>query len=326
MAELKLRIGVGDSDRMRPLVDGAVRVEGVDAEFSIMPVQALFNRQLTEHTFDCCEFPLGTYMRTLETEAKPYVAIPIFPSRHFRLSCVFINRKSGITQPADLVGRKVGVPVFDMAAAVWVRGIFAEHFALDRVAPIYVSGGLEQPRVGDEHPQIYPAKFRIEHVGRALSEMLDRGEIDALYTARAPSAYFRPNSNVVRLFDDPVKTELAYFRKTGIVPPMHLICLKRSIYERDPSLALRLFDAFAAAQACALDRMRDSSALSVMLPWLYEHLRATEQLLGRDFWSVGFKANKATLAKAIQYMREDELIHAEFAPEDLFPDAAMLAT
>lgn len=328
MSELKLNVGLSDCDRMRPLVDGAVRIEGVDAKFSIMPVQELFNRQLREHTFDCCEFPLATYLRTLETPGRPYVAIPIFPSRHFRLSCVFINKNSGITRPADLEGRKVGIPVFDMAAAVWIRGIFAEHFDLDRFAPIYVNGGLEQPRVGEEHPQFYPPKFKIEHVGSrgALSKMLDDGEIDALYTARAPSSYLRPSSNVVRLFDDPMTTELSYYRKTGIFPPMHIVCLKRSIFERDPTLASRLFDAFAAAQICAQERMRDSSALSIMLPWLFEHLSGTERLLGDDYWSVGFKSNKATLRKAIQYMREDELIRSDFDPEDLFSSEALLAT
>ena len=146
MPPLPLRIGVSDSDRMRPLLDRQVTIAGADATIELMPVQALFNKQLTEHVFDCCEFPLTSYLRTLETAAKPYVAVPVFPSRHFRFSCVFVRAGSGISKPADLAGKRVGVPVFDMAAAVWLRGIFADHYGLERTAPIYVTGGLEEVR------------------------------------------------------------------------------------------------------------------------------------------------------------------------------------
>ena len=213
-----------------------VTIAGVDPTIELMPVQALFNRQLTEHVFDCCEFPLTSYIRTLESPTKPYLAVPVFPSRHFRLSCVFVHAGSGITEPADLAGKRVGIPVFDMAAAVWLRGIFEDHYGLDRTAPIYVSGGLEEARRGDEHPQYYPAKFHVEHVDdHSLAELLELGAIDALYTARAPSTW--PSANVKRLFADPVAAEFDYFGKTGIFPPMHVVALKRPLAERHPDLA-----------------------------------------------------------------------------------------
>jgi 4,5-dihydroxyphthalate decarboxylase len=325
MPGVELKVGVSDCDRMRPLVDGAVKIDGVAASFKLMPVQELFNRQLTEHIFDCCEFPLATFLRTLEMPDKPYVAVPVFPSRHFRMSCVFVNRKAGISKPADLAGRKVGIPVFDMAAAVWLRGMFEEFYGLDRTAPIYVTGGLEHARVGDEHPQVYPAKFRIEHVQRSLAQALEAGEIDALYTARAPST-FQPGGDVVRLFDDTRREELSYFRKSGIFPPMHILCVKRWVFEQMPDIGRRLFAAFKQAQDVARQRLIDSSALSVMLPWLVEHLAETEKDLGVDYWSAGFRANRATLAKIIDYMRGDDLIATAFAPEDLFDDKDLLLT
>lgn len=290
-----------------------------------MPVQALFNKQLTTHLFDCCEFPLTSYIRTLESPEKPYVGVPIFPSRHFRLSCVFINASSGVTRPADLAGKRVGVPVFDMAAAVWLRGMFEDYYGLDRTAPIYVSGGLEEPRRGDEHPQHYPAKFRVEHVAdRSLAELLAAGAIDALYTARAPGTW--PSPNVRRLFNDPIAADLDYFRKTGIFPPMHVVALKRSLALRHPDLARNLFEAFAAAQRVAQAKLADSVTLAAMLPWLMEHLQFTEQQLGPDYWPVGFASNKKTLDTIIRYMRDDELITTSFAPEDLFADGGLLAT
>jgi 4,5-dihydroxyphthalate decarboxylase len=311
---------------MRPLFDRQVTIAGVDPAIELMPVQALFNKQLTEHTFDCCEFPLTSYLRTLETPEKPYLALPVFPSRHFRFSCVFVHNGSGIAKPADLAGKRVGVPVFDMAAAVWLRGIFEEHYELERIAPIYVTGGLEEARRGEEHPQYNPPKFRVERATeRSLAELLAAGDIDALYTARAPSTW--PSAQVERLFADPIAAELAYFEKTGIFPPMHVVAVKRPLAERYPSLPRSLFEAFAAAQRVAQEKLADSSALGVMLPWLLEHLRFTEQKLGGDYWPVGFARNRATLEVIIRYMMDDGLTKSAVAPEDLFAGAdTLLAT
>jgi 4,5-dihydroxyphthalate decarboxylase len=325
MSAIQIKVGVTDSDRMRPLVDGSVNIDNVSASFQVLPVQELFNRQLTEHAFDCCEFPLATYLRTLESKERPYVAVPIFPSRHFRLSCVFMNRKAGIHRPADLAGRRIGIPIFDMAAAVWLRGIFQDYYHLDRTAPIYVTGGLEHDRVGDEHPQFYPAKFKIEFAAKNLAHLLEAGKIDALYTARAPSTY-RPSGDVMRLFDAPMAEEGAYFAKTGIFPPMHILCVKRAIFEQSPGIGRDLYTAFSKAQAIARQRLLDSAALSVMLPWLVEHLSSTEKILGADYWAAGFAANRGALAKIVDYMRDDGLITTGFTPEELFADKELLLT
>lgn len=325
MAALPLKIGVSDSDRTRPIASGDVPIAGVAAEVTLMGVQALFNQQLTHHTFDCCEFPLASYLRTLERPERPYVAIPIFPSRHFRFSSVFINTTTGIKKPSDLAGRRIGIPVFDMAAAVWLRGIFQDHFDLPRTAPIYVSGGLEAGRSGDEHPQFYPDRFRHEQRNdSSLAELLAGGEIDALYTARAPSTW--PSATVSRLFAEPMQVDLDYFAKTGIFPPMHVIAIKRPIAEANPGLAMALFNAFAQAQTIARERLFDSAALSTMLPWQLESLLLTEQRLGTDYWPVGFARNRAMLAVITRYMVEDGLIATEFEPEQLFFDPDILAT
>jgi 4,5-dihydroxyphthalate decarboxylase len=325
MTKLRLKIGVSDSDRTRPIANGEVAIAGVAADVTLMGVQALFNLQLTEHTFDCCEFPLTSYLRYLERPGRPYVALPVFPSRHFRLSNVFVNTAKGITRPADLAGRRIGVPVFDMAAAVWLRGIFQDHFGLARSAPIYVAGGLETARSGEEHPQFYPDRFRHDQRNdRSLAALLAEGEIDALYTARAPSTW--PSAAVGRLFDDPVQAELDYFAKTGIFPPMHVVAVKRTIAEANPGLLRAIFQAFVQAQMIAHDRLFDSAALSTMLPWQLESLLFAEGRLGRDYWPVGLAKNRATLTVIIRYMIEDGLISTEFSPEDLFPDAELLRT
>lgn len=325
MTGLKIKIGVSDSDRTRPIAGGEVKIEGVEPEIELMGVQALFNRQLKDHVFDVCEFPLATYLRTLERPDRPYLAVPLFPSRHFRFSSVFVNARSGIETPADLAGKRVGLMVFDMAAAVWHRGIFEEYHGLPRTAPIYVTGGLEAPRSGDEHPQVYPPKFTIEHRADAsLAALLASGEIDALYTARAPSTW--PSPDVKRLFDDPKPVELDYYRKTGIFPPMHILAIKRPLAEANPWLAKNLFDAFAAAQTVARAKLYDQVALSTILPWGLESLLEAERELGPDYWPVGFAKNRAMLEVIIRYLREDELISTDFAPEDLFEGAEILST
>ncbi|MEV8267501.1 hypothetical protein [Microbacterium sp. NPDC076911] len=308
-------------DRVLPLADGRVQIGSqgapIDATVSLMPTQALFNQQLVDHTFDCVEFPIATFVRLMEQERNPYIALPVFPSRHFRLSCVFVNRQSGITQPADLAGKRIGLPVFDMAAAVWLRGIFAEYYDLDILAPIYVSGGLEDARTGDEHPQYYPPQFTLEHRNDAsLAQLLADGEIDALYTARAPSTW--PSDTVTRLFDAPRGEELRYFQRSNIFPPMHVLALKRDIAEQHPEVIAAIYRAFGEAQRVARRDLWDSTALSTMLPWQLEALRESEDLLGGDPWPMGFAKNSHTIRTLMRYLYNDGLITTEFVPEDMF--------
>ncbi|WP_270935173.1 substrate-binding domain-containing protein [Falsiroseomonas oryzae] len=323
---LRLTIGASDCDRLRALAEGTVPIAGVTPEVTVMPLQPLFNLQMTTHRFDCTEFPIATWLRHFDRARQDYVGIPVFPSRHFRFSCVFVNKAKGLTKPTDLAGRRVGTMVWDMAAAVWLRGIFAEHHGLPVDAPIYVTAGAEAPRAGDDHPQFYPPGIRVEQVtDRSLSRMLADGEIDALYTARAPSTYFTEPDKVGRLFADPMAAELEHFRRTGIYPPMHLVAVKSHLVEANPWLPRALFDAFAESQRQARLRLHDSATLAVGLPWLAQHLEETERLLGEDFWSVGFAKNRHMFATLIRYMRAEGLLQRDLAPEELFP-ASLLET
>ncbi len=317
---IRLSIGVSDCDRLRAIAEGRVAIQGVTADITQMPLQALFNTQMTTHRFDCCEFPIATWLRHFDLPRQDYVGIPVFPSRHFRFSCVFVNKAKGLTRPADLAGKRVGTMVWDMAAAVWLRGIFAEHYGLPVQAPIYVNAGLNEARSGEDHPQVYPPGVTVEHVtDRSLSEMLERGEIDALYTARAPDSFFTAPDKVGRLFADPMAAELDYYRRTGIYPPMHLVAVKREFVEANPALPRALFDAFAESQHLARLRLHDSATLAVGLPWLAQHIEETECLLGEDFWSAGFAKNRVMFATLIRYMRGEGLLKAALEPEQLFP-------
>jgi 4,5-dihydroxyphthalate decarboxylase len=322
----RLTIGVSDCDRARALAEGRVPIAGVEAVPTVMPLQPLFNLQMTQHHFDCCEFPIATWLRHFDRAQRDYIGIPVFPSRHFRFSCVFVNTAKGLTRPADLAGRRIGTMVWDMAAAVWLRGIFDEHYGLPWRSPIYVNAGLNEHRAGEDHPQQYPEGVAIEHVEHAsLSEMLERGEIDALYTARAPDSFFTAPDKVGRLFADPMAAELDYFARSGIFPPMHLICVKRHCVEQNPDLPRALYDAFAESQRLARLRLHDSATLAVGLPWLVQHIEQTERLLGPAFWATGLAANRETLTTLMRYLRAEGLLKAMLAPEDLFP-ASLLET
>lgn len=325
---LTLTFGASASDRILPLLSGEITIDDVSPQWNILPVQALFNKQLVDHAWDVVEFPVASYLRDLDN-AKRYLALPVFPSRHFRFSSVYTHRAAGLKKPADLAGKRIGIPVWDMAAAVWLRGIFAQYYDLPAKAPIYVTNGLEAARSGDEHPQFYPADFTIEQSDAegGLAGMLARGEIDALYTARAPSTWdpSDPDCAVAPLFDDVMAAEADYYATSKILPPMHLWAVKRDIAEANPALTQALFDAFHAAEKAAQARIFDSSALSVMLPWAMEHILETERLLGKHYWQGGFAANRHMFEALIRYTHQDGLISTMFQPEDLF-DAAMLAT
>lgn len=314
---LDLSLALPPSARTRPLADGRVAIDGVRPAITFMGVQALFDHQMVHHTFDACEFPLFTYLRQLERPDPQYLAIPYFPSRHFRLSCLFVHADSDVRAPADLAGRRVGVAVFDMAAAVWTRGILQDHYGLDRFAPTYVTAGAEGPRVGDSHPQFYPDGFTVEHrTDAGLAQLLAAGEIDAMVTARAPSTW--PGEKVRRLFPEPRAAERAYFRETGIFPAMHVVALKREVAAAHPALPLALHRAFVAAGAAARAELVDSAALETLLPWQLEELLETEAALGPDYWASGFAANAPMLARAVDYALADGLITTPFAPGDLF--------
>jgi 4,5-dihydroxyphthalate decarboxylase len=325
---MKLSLGLSDSARTRPLATGAVPIEGVEPEVTLTGVQALFNQQMAEHTYDVCEFPLATYLRSLENPARPYLAVPVFPSRHFRLSCLFVHEHSGVKTPADLAGRRVGVAVFDMAAAVWLRGILQDFHGLDRFAPTYVIGGFEGPRTGDEHPQYYPPGFTFEHRADAgLAQLLAAGEIDAVVTARAPSTW--PGPSVRRLFGNVREAELAYWDATGIFPAMHVLAVKRPIAEAHPELPGALFRAFGAAQAAARAALFESASLETVLPWQLEELLETEARLGAGYWATGLAENRVMLEKMIDYCAADGLVTTAFTPDDLFAgpgDAEILAS
>ncbi len=320
MSRLPLTFGCWNYDRTRALADGSVVPDGIDLNYLDMPVEETFFRMLRHGEFDVAELSLSSYTLSRNRDPAPFVAIPVFPSRYFRHSCIFVNAAAGIRAPKDLIGRRVGCPEYQMTAPVWIRGILAEHYGVPVDGVTYVTGGEEQPGRSEKIGLDLPPAIRVERIGPAqtLSQMLRDGEIDALYTARAPSSFRAGDGRVVRLFPDYVAVEREYFRQTGIFPIMHVVAIRRDVYEAHRWIAQSLAKAFGQAQRRTYDDLRETAALKAMLPWLSAHVEEATALMGEDWWPYGLARNRTTLATFLRYSHEQGLARRLLAPEDLF--------
>jgi 4,5-dihydroxyphthalate decarboxylase len=313
-------MGCWNYDRTRALLEERVRPDGIDLNYLALPVEETFFRMLRHSEFDVAEMSLSSYALSLFQPESPFIAIPVFPSRVFRHSCIFVHAGSGIREPKDLVGKRVGTPEYQMTAAVWIRGILADEYGVPVNSVTYCTGGVEEPGRSEKLKLSLPRDIRIEPIGpnQTLSSMLARGDIDALYTARMPSTFRSGSAAVKRLFDDAAAVERDYFRRTRIFPIMHTVVIRRDVFERHPWVAQSLFKAFCAAQRETYDDLYETSALKMMLPWLTAHVEDTRREMGDDFWPYGFEPNRETLATFLRYSHEQGLSRQRLDPQQLF--------
>src|SRR5438132_5161732 len=250
MAKLRLTLACWNYDRTRALLEERVPIDGIELTYLNLVVEETFFRMLRHREFDAAEMSLSSYTLSLFRENPPFIAIPIFPSRFFRHSCIYVNSASGIREPKDLIGKRVGNPEYQMTAPVWIRGILADEYGVPIDAVTYRTGGEEEPGRSEKLNLDLPANIKVERIGVAetLSAMLRDGAIDALYTARMPSSFRAGDGRVRRLFDDYVDVERDYYRRTDIFPIMHTVAIRREVYERDRWLAQSLYKAFCARQ------------------------------------------------------------------------------
>ncbi|MER6975561.1 4,5-dihydroxyphthalate decarboxylase [Streptomyces carpinensis] len=318
MGRLHLTFACGDYDRTRALEDGSIRPDGIDLTFLRLPVEETFFRMLRHGEFDASEMSLSTYVASLDRDPAPFVALPVFTSRMFRHGGIFINTSAGIEKPSDLRGKRIGTPEYQLTACVWIRGILADRYDVPLDSVTYLTGGQETP--GRIEKGAVATRFDIQPIppGRTLSQMLATGEIDALHSPRIPSSYVADDGRVARLFPDTVAAEKEYYAATGIFPIMHVVVLRREVYERHPWVAQSLTKALTAAKDEAYARIYDASALRFMEPWLNQHLEDTRRLLGPDYWSYGLDANRHVLDVFLRYHHEQGLSSRLRTAEELF--------
>ncbi len=320
MSDLRLTLACWDYDRTRALADGSVRAEGIDLTYLPLSVEETFFRMLRNREFHAAEMSLSSYTLSLQGDDPPFIAIPVFPSRFFRHSCIFVSAGSGITRPEQLIGKRVGVPEYQMTAPVWIRGILADECRVPVGGVEYFTGGEEQPGREEKLKLDLPPEIRIRPIGpdKTLSRMLADGEIDALHSARAPSTLYSRPGDVKRLFPDYVETELDYYRRTRMFPIMHTVVIRRDVYREHPWVAQSLYKAFLEAQRRTYEGLNQTAANMAMLPWLVAHVEQTKKEMGENWWPYGLRENRPVLETFLRYPHEQGLSKKRLKPEDLF--------
>jgi 4,5-dihydroxyphthalate decarboxylase len=320
MSKLRLTFACWNYDRTRALAEGSVRAEGIDLVYLAQPVEETFFRMLRYREFDCAEMSLSSYVASLGGEDPAFIAIPAFPSRFFRHSCIFVSARSGIARPEELKGKRVGVPEYQMTAPVWIRGILSDDYGVRVTDVEHFSGGEEEPGRDEKIRLSLPREIRLRPIGpgQTLSRMLAEGELDALFTARAPSTFYRQPDKVRRLFADYVQMEKEYYRRTKIFPIMHTVVLRRELYEANPWIAQSLYKACVEAKARAYELYAQTAAMPAMLPWSVAAVEEARREMGEDWWPYGLEQNRHVLDTFLRYHHEQGLSKRRFAPEELF--------
>ena len=318
MSRLRLTFACGIYDRTDALRTGDVGVEGIDLNFlAIESPREIFDRMGANQEFDVAEFSSSEFISRLARGGCPFVALPVFPSRVFRHGYIYINRKSGIAKPQDLAGKRIGVPLYTMTAAVWIRGHLVHQYGVDLTTIRWVEGATnEAGRHGDPSAPALLKPARIEHdeQGRSLRDLLASGEIDAIAGSQRPL----PHPDIVPLFPDSRAVERAYYRATRIFPIMHLIVIRRDVYEQNPWIANSLYKGLVDAKAKALARLRKTGAHPYMLPWVHHDIEEINEVFGGDPFPYGIEPNRATLEALVRYMAEQHFIPQPIPVAELF--------
>jgi len=318
MPKLTLSVAIGDYDRNRPLIDGAVRIDGVDPVFMTLSPEEIFFRALRTGDFDICELSLSSF--TVKTAAgdNPYIGVPCFVSRAFRHTSIYV-RTDRVKEPKDLKGRKVGVPEYQLTANVWARAILEDDHGVAPADIRWVRGAIEHAGRVEKISIKLPPGVELENApeGRTISDLIDKGEIDGFIAPRPPYLP-RPNPNVGWLFRDPVAAATDYFKRTGIFPIMHLVGLRRTLVDKHPWLPAAVMKAFEQSKAVALAHLADTSATKVTLPFIEEQIVATRRLMGNDYWPYGLEPNRRALETFLRHHHAQGLSPRLVKAEELF--------
>jgi 4,5-dihydroxyphthalate decarboxylase len=308
-------------DRLEAIRDGDVAVEGVELNcITLKSGRDVFDRMVGGKEFDVAELSASEYASLHGAGDCPFVAIPVFPSRVFRHGYIFINTRCGIRTPKDLEGRRVGLPLYTQTAAIWARGHLQHQFGVDLSSVRWVQGAVEKAGThGTPHapPLLAPVQIEQNRSSAPLGDLLARGDIDALIGSRKPESFGR-HPDVARLFPDYRALERKLYETTKIFPIMHLIAIRRDLYERHRWIATSLYKAFVESKRRALARMRYAGSLGYMLPWLLAEIEEIDVVFGDDAWPYGIEPNRPTLQALVQYMLEQHFIAKAIPIEDLF--------
>ncbi len=324
MEKLKLNFVCSPYDRMEPIRRKQVQPEGIDLEMADhLGPREIFDRLMRSNDFDLGEMSSSEHIANTCAGTNPFVAIPVFPSKVFRHGFIVYNRKSGIREPKDLAGRRIGVPLHTMTAAIWCRGVLVDDFGVDLTGVTWVQGSVNEAGAHGNPappPLLKPVDIVQNTSGKSLNELLVEGEIDAILGAVLPDSLGN-DPDIVRLWPNYRDVEKDFYMRTKIHPIMHLVAIRKEVYNANPWIAKSLYKAFDDAKAMAWQNLRYNGAQKVMLPWLYPDIDEVDELFpGGDPWPYGIEANRNTLETQLRIMHRDHMIDRIPSLDELFVD------
>ncbi len=322
MPDLKLKLACNDYDRVRALIEGWVRPEGIDFDITLLKPRELFPRMLDRQEFDVSELSLGSYASLVARGESPFVAVPVTLSKIFRHDAIYVRTGAGIARPEDLKGKRVGTTQYGATAIVTIKGMLADEYGVQPSDLRWFVGGLNAPTEKPLIPLNLPAGVDLTFLGagRTLEAMLAADELDALFSIYIPKLFLQGSPKIARLFPDYRSVEEEYYRRTRIFPIMHVVAIKRDLYRDNPWIARSLYRAFCAARDAAIEPLHDTDALMVSLPFLVHHLEEARALFGRDVWTYGVEENRPALEALCRWVHEQGLAPRRVTPEELFVD------
>jgi 4,5-dihydroxyphthalate decarboxylase len=319
---VRVTLACGATDRTMPLILGDVRPAGIDLTFLRMYPEEVFWRMTRHAEFDAAEMSLSSYVLRRSRADDALLAIPVFTSREFRHSCVWVRADAGIAAPADLKGKRMGVPEYQMTAAVWIRGLLSDDFGVAPADMQWYSGGLYQPGREEKLPITIPGvDLRAIRADQTLSDMLLAGDLDAVMGPRPPRGF--PGPRVHRLFADFRQVEAEYFRRTRVFPIMHTVVVRRELLDCEPWLARSLYDAFCEAKRRAMAELAEPVVLATTLPWQIAEVESTRALMGDDYWPYGVEPNRGALETLMRYSCQQGLAERPVPIESLFAPSTL---
>jgi 4,5-dihydroxyphthalate decarboxylase len=311
MMTISLSLAMNGYDHVRDVMSGEVRPAGIELVPLELPIEEMFYRFTRFQEWQVSEMSFGKVVSLMSQPNPPIVALPVFLSRVFRHSAIYLPEGSAIGKPKDLEGRRVGIPEWAQTAGIYTRGMLAHEYRVDLASIQWFQAGVREPGRVEKVELELPPGLKIRRMAeRTLIDMLAQGELDAVISAREIAA--------ARLFKDYRAAEAEYWKKTRIFPIMHVLVLRRDVYERDRWIAMNLYQAFEEAKRRSIARVREFGLSHLPLPWVPDHLRQWRALAGEDFWPYGIEPNRPTLEAFFQYAHEQGVAKKRLRMEDVF--------
>ena len=323
MNPLPLTLALGPYDHTRDVTDGSVRVEGVQLRTLDLPIEEIFYRFTLHREWDVSEMSMGKYIALRSQDDTSVMALPVFISRAFRHSMFYVREGSAIQRPEDLQGKRIGIPEWAQTAGIYARGYLSDYIGLKLKDIQWIQAGVNEPGRKEKVKLKLPEGMQYRNVpDSSLNEMLLKGEIDAIMSARPPAAMGR---GIVRLMPDYQALEEQYFRDTNIYPIMHGLVLKGQVLEAHPWLGMNFYKAFLEAKTRSVERLSDVTASHAPVAWMAEYAARMRSVFGDDFFPYGLGAgrggdiNRATLTAFLKFGFEQGVCHRPLDVEELFP-------